>query len=214
MEKIRIPYPIIVEGKYDKIKLSSLVDGSIWTTDGFGIFNRKEKQALFRALAQKSRVILLTDSDGAGKLIRSKITGMIPRERLIQLYIPQIPGKERRKEAPSAEGTLGVEGMEIDLLRQILAPYAEGSESPGQGDGTDGNGGAQFDNPLSKADFFEDGLTGCENSRAKRNELASRLGLPADMTPGALLEAVRLLCSYEDYKSIVSELNMEKKAVD
>ena len=122
MEKIRIPYPIIVEGRYDKIKLSSLFDAQIITTDGFGVFNRGEKMAVIRALAKKSRLIVLTDSDGAGTLIRSHITSSLPRDRLIHLYIPKIEGKERRKDAPSAEGTLGVEGMEASLLRELLSP--------------------------------------------------------------------------------------------
>ncbi len=191
-EKLRIPYPIIVEGKYDKIKLSSIVEAQILTTDGFGLFSQKEKPALFRALAAKSRIIVLTDSDGAGKLIRSRITSMIPRDRLIQLYIPRIGGKERRKEAPSAEGTLGVEGMEVSLLRELLLPYAVA-----EGNIVDRT--AYFDNPLSKADFYLDGLTGKENSMARRDEFAISLGLPPGMTPNALLAAVKLILTYEEY---------------
>lgn len=201
-EKLRIPYPIIVEGKYDKIKLSSMIEGQILTTDGFGVFNKSEKAALFRMLAQKSRLIVLTDSDGAGKLIRSKIGSLIPKDRLIQLYIPRIKGKERRKETPSAEGTLGVEGMESSLLFQLLAPYAVSQAEEGTGEteaSVEQSRAAYFDNPLSKVDFYIDGLTGAENSTARRDQFASSLGLPPGMTPNALLAAVKLLLTYEEY---------------
>ncbi len=190
MKKLRVIYPIIVEGKYDKIRLSSLFEAHIVTTDGFGVFNKKEKLALIRALAASSKIILLTDSDGAGKLIRSHLTGAVPKDRLIQLYIPRVEGKERRKDAPSAEGTLGVEGMNNDILRELLLPYTDEGEPIGE-------------NPLSKTDFYIDGLTGGENSREKRNELARLVGLPPDMTPNALLEALRLVCPYEKYLALV-----------
>ena len=192
-ERLKIPYPVIVEGKYDKLRLESVMVGQILTTDGFGLFNKKEKTMLFRALAKSTPVIVLTDSDGAGKLIRSHISGMIPKERLIHLYTPRIEGKEKRKEAPSAEGTLGVEGMERELLRKLLLPYAN----------TDAVERRMEENPLSKTDFYVDGLTGGENSREKRNALAKKLGLPPDMTPNALLAALRLLCSYEAYCKLV-----------
>ena len=190
MEKIRIPYPIIVEGRYDKIKLSSLFDAQIITTDGFGVFNRGEKMAVIRALASRSRLIVLTDSDGAGTLIRSHITSSLPRDRLIHLYIPKIEGKERRKDAPSAEGTLGVEGMEASLLRELLSPYAEGA---------DGSAPDVRENGLSKVDFYLDGLSGGEGSAARRDALAEKFGLPDGMTANALLSALRLLCTYEEY---------------
>ncbi|MBQ8432888.1 MAG: DUF4093 domain-containing protein [Clostridia bacterium] len=188
-ERLKIPYPVIVEGRYDKLRLESVMEGQILTTDGFGVFNKKEKAMLFRALAKSTPIIVLTDSDGAGKLIRSHISGMIPRERLIHLYIPRIEGKEKRKDAPSAEGTLGVEGMERELLYRLLAPYAD----------TGAVDRRRRENPLSKTDLYTDGFTGGENSREKRNALAQRLGLPPDMTPNAFLAALRLLCSYEEY---------------
>lgn len=199
MEKLKIPYPIIVEGKYDKIKLSSVVEGQILTTDGFGIFNRAEKPALFRQLAAKSRLIVLTDSDGAGKLIRSRISSYIPPDRLIQLYIPRVEGKERRKAAPSAEGTLGVEGMQTDLLYRLLAPYAAENGEPDRQ--------AYFENPLSKTDFYLDGLTGGANSAARRDAFAASLGLPPGMTPNALLAAARLLLTYSEYLKKIGRQN-------
>ena len=196
MERLKIPYPVIVEGKYDKIKLDAVMEGQILTTDGFGLFNHAEKLALFRRLAEKSRVIVLTDSDGAGKLIRSKITSAIPKERLVQLYIPKVKGKEKRKTTGSAEGTLGVEGMETALLYELLAPYAVsalGEDSP------DAARAAYFENPLSKTDFFIDGLSGGADSAKKRDAFAEGLGLPSGMTANALLAATRLLLTYDEY---------------
>lgn len=201
MEKLKIPYTIIVEGKYDKIKLASILDAEIFTTGGFEIFKQKEKVALFRAIAKKRPLILLTDSDGAGKLIRSKLTSAIPKDRLIQLYVPRVEGKERRKDAPSAEGTLGVEGIDADVLRQIFAPYAE--NSPENGNSTGRRVDLAAENPLSKTDFFIDGLTGGEGSREKRAALCRKLGLPPDMTPNALLSALKLLLTYEEYLALV-----------
>lgn len=190
MKKLRVIYPVIVEGKYDKIRLSSVFEAHVVTTDGFGVFNKKEKMALIRALAQKSKIIVLTDSDGAGKLIRSHISGAIPKDKLIQLYIPRVEGKERRKDAPSAEGTLGVEGMKNDVLYNILLPYTEEGEPIAE-------------NRLTKTDLYVDGLTGGENSRERRDALAVSLGLPPGMTPNALLEALKLICPYEKYLELV-----------
>ena len=197
-KKLNIPYPVIVEGRYDKQRLQCVMNGQIITTDGFGVFNHKEKLTLIRALAQKSPVILLTDSDGAGKLIRSHITSAVPIDRLIQLYIPQIKGKEKRKSQPSAEGTLGVEGMEQQLLYDLLKPYENGEAIA-----------RAMENPLSKTDFYIDGLTGKENSTARRDALAASLGLPEGMTPNALLAALRLLCSYEEYLAMVGRSDTE-----
>ena len=200
MKKLRVIYPIIVEGKYDKIRLSSLFEAHIVTTDGFGIFNKKEKLALIRALANSSKLIVLTDSDGAGKLIRSHLSGALPKDRLIQLYIPRVEGKERRKDAPSAEGTMGVEGMENDILYKILLPYTEDGEPIGE-------------NPLSKTDLYIDGLTGGENSKEKRDSLAISLGLPPGMTPNALLEALKLICPYEKYLELVGRTKSDSNKI-
>ena len=196
-EKLYIPYPVIVEGKYDKIRLDSVMVGQIIPTDGFSLFNHDQKPKLMRRLAEKSRIIVLTDSDGAGKLIRSKITSFIPKDRLIQLYIPKIEGKERRKQKASAEGTLGVEGMQTQVLYDILAPYAV--EADGNVESAESARAAYFENPLSMTDFFVDGLSGGENSSAKRDAFALSLGLPTGLTAGALLAATKLLLTYEEY---------------
>ena len=186
--KLNIPYPIIVEGKYDRLRLLTVCDAHILTTEGFGVFKADEKLALFRELSKKTPVIVLTDSDGAGKVIRSHLTSAIPQDRLIQLYIPKIEGKEKRKATPSKEGTLGVEGMTKAILYDLLAPF----EYPDIAKRLE-------QNPLSKTDLYIDGLTGNENSAAKRDALAKKIGLPSGMTPNALLAALRILVSYEEY---------------
>lgn len=201
MEKLKIPYPVVVEGRYDKLRLECVMEGQILTTDGFGVFNRAEKQQLLRAMARRSPLILLTDSDGAGKLIRSYLTSCLPSDRLIQLYIPRVKGTERRKRQPSAEGTLGVEGMEQALLYRLLAPYAKGDALE-----------RTEQNPLSKADLYADGLTGCPNSAARRDALAEQLGLPPGMTPNAFLSALRFLLSYTEYRQAVARLQAPKQA--
>jgi ribonuclease M5 len=191
-EKLCIPYPVIVEGKYDRLRLLSVMDGQIIPTDGFGVFRSKDKQALLRALVKDRPIIVLTDSDGAGKLIRAHLHGIVPPERIISLYTPRIKGKEKRKDEPSAEGILGVEGMDRQLLYDLLAPYADESAHL-----------RAAENPLCKVDFYEDGLTGAPDSSARRDALAEKLGLPAGMTPNALLAALRYLCTYEEYLELV-----------
>lgn len=193
MEKLKIPYTIIVEGKYDKIKISSIADACIITTEGFGVFKSSEKLALIKKLSERSKIILLTDSDGAGKVIRSHITSAIPRDRLIQLYIPQVKGKERRKEHASREGYLGVEGIDAQRLYDLLSPFAiqSGEESVPREE-------------ITKADMFACGLTGGEESAEKRDELSLKLDLPSKMTPNALLSALNVLLTREEFFELVN----------
>lgn len=191
-EKLKITYPVIVEGKYDRLRILSVADANVLTTDGFGIFKKNEKLSLLRALAERSPIIVLTDSDGAGKLIRSHISSAVPKDRLIQLYIPQIEGKEKRKALPSAEGTLGVEGMRGDVIYRLLEPYADERAYA-----------LQLEHPLKKADLYADGLCGRDDSAAKRDELCGRLGLPKSMTANALLAALKIICTYEEYLELV-----------
>ncbi len=195
-QKLVIPYPVIVEGKYDRLRLECVIRAQILSTDGFGVFNRTEKDRLFRALAKKTPLIVLTDSDGAGKLIRSHLTSTLPADRLIHLYVPRIAGKEKRKEKPSAEGILGVEGMEQELLRRLFAPFAESTSSPLSARGS-----------ISKADLYADGLTGQEESRRRRDAFAEQLGLPPGMTPNALLAALNVLCTKEEYCEQIRRLD-------
>jgi ribonuclease M5 len=171
-------------------------NAQIITTDGFGIFKKHEKLALIRKLGSASPIILLTDSDGAGKLIRSHLTSALPKERIIQLYIPKIKGKEKRKDAPSAEGTLGVEGMEQKLLYDLLAPFENGETVS-----------RAAENPLSKADFYRDGLSGADNSAEKRDRLAAMLDLPSGMSANALLSAIKMIISYEEYERLIDRFD-------
>ena len=185
---VKIREAIVVEGRYDKNTLSQIVDAPIFETSGFGIFKNSERLSLIRQLAAKSKIIVLTDSDGAGKVIRSHVTSAIPKDRLIQLYTPQVKGKERRKSTSSAEGFLGVEGTEAELLRDLLKPFSEGSVSSDT-----------VRSEITKLDLFELGLTGGSDSTARRDDLAVSLGLPRGMTPNALLAALNVLMSREEF---------------
>ncbi len=193
MQKLKIDLPIIVEGKYDKIKIKSIADACVISTDGFGVFKNSERLAIIKRLAERSKIIVLTDSDGAGKVIRSHITSAIPKDKLIQLYIPQIKGKEKRKSEASAEGFLGVEGTEADVLREILKPFVSDryEDEPRE--------------ELTKADLYAAGLTGAPDSAEKRDELAISLGLPRGMTSNALLAALNVIISRTDFLNKTSK---------
>ena len=193
MEKLKISLPIIVEGRYDKSALSGFLDATIITTGGFSIFNNKEKQALLRRLSANG-VIILTDSDGGGKQIRSFLSGILPSDKIHNLYIPKIAGKESRKRKPSAAGTLGVEGMDKEIILHLLEPFTDGKTPTKEG------------KMITKVDFFTDKLTGCEGAGENRARLCRECGLPDDMTPNALLEAMNLLYGYEEYKNIINRL--------
>ncbi len=195
MDKLKIDLPIIVEGKYDKIKIKSVADACVIQTDGFGVFKNNERLALIRQLAKKSKIIVMTDSDGAGKVIRSHITSAIPKDRLIQLYTPQVKGKERRKDEPSAEGFLGVEGTEAETLRRLLEPFAVGVSNY-----------LTEREEITKADLFEVGLTGGSDSAERRDELAISFGLPKKMTPNALLAALNVIMTKEEFFESAKEL--------
>ena len=196
MERLKISLPIIVEGRYDKSTLSGFLDANIITTGGFSIFNNKEKQALIRRLGQNG-IIILTDSDGGGKQIRKFLMGILPEGSIHNLYIPKVEGKESRKRKASKAGTLGVEGMEKDVILRLLEPFAEGKNPQKSG------------KMITKVDFFTDKLTGCDGASENRAHLCKECNLPEDMTPNALLEAMNLLYGYEEYKSIVAKLKEE-----
>lgn len=192
---IKLKEAVIVEGKYDKIKLSYLVDGLIITTDGFGIFKDREKRELIKTLAKKRGIIILTDSDSAGFLIRSHIKGFVSEGKIKNVFIPDVFGKEKRKSAPSKEGKLGVEGMDRELLENALkkAGIVEEKTSPNA-------------KKVLKSDLFEDGISGGADSKAKRTRLLKELGLPERMSANALLETVNALYSFEEYKAAVSRI--------
>ena len=191
--KRRLKYPLIVDGKYDKATLSNLVEGEILLTDGFHIYKNKEMLSLLRQLAQNGPVAVLTDSDRAGFSIRGHLAGAIPPERLIQVYIPEIYGKERRKTAPSAEGKLGVEGMPPEILLKALRNAGAEFE--------DGSAPSSAKTPITKQDLFVLGLSGGPESTKKRAALLSALSLPAHMSANALLQALNVLFSHDEFFS-------------
>ena len=186
----KIKEVIVVEGRYDKNALKQVVEATVIETHGFGVFNDRERLALLRRLAAEKGLILLTDSDGAGFVIRNFLKGAIPKSQLKQAYIPDVRGKERRKSTPGKEGKLGVEGMSPAVLLEALERAGATFE--------DGAAGGPSDS-LTKADFYALGLSGGAGSAERRAVLLKRLGLPERMSANALLEAVNLLYSKEDF---------------
>ena len=189
----RVREVIVVEGRYDKNALKQAVDATVVETGGFGVFKDRERLALLRRLAARRGLILLTDSDGAGFVIRNFLKGAVPKGQLKQAYIPDVYGKERRKAAPGREGKLGVEGMSPAVLLRALeragATFEEG-------------GGPAERQGVTKGDFYELGLTGAPDSAARRLDLLRRLNLPERMSANALLEAVNLLYSREEFLAL------------
>lgn len=201
-EKLRMPVPVVVEGKYDKIKLSQVIDGHIITTDGFGIFNKKEKAALIRRLAEPCGIAVLTDSDRGGRQIRSYLASILPGDKIYDLHIPKIEGKERRKKSPSAAGTLGVEGMTESLLRDIFEGFIRRL-------GVSDNGVASDRREITKAMLFEWGLTGA-GSAAGRDALCRELGLPDGMNATAFMGACNVLITADEFETIAERVLSER----
>lgn len=192
---IKLKQAVIVEGKYDKIKLKSIIDAPIITTDGFGIFKNREKMALIKSLAQKRGIIIMTDSDSAGFMIRKKICGSVTSGQILNVYIPDIFGKERRKAHSSKEGKLGVEGVPKDVILQALERAGVTSTESVKSGGE-----------LTKADLFELGFSGRPNSAQKRLALLKSLNLPENMTANSLLEVLNIFFTKEEFFNL-SEMN-------
>ncbi len=190
--KPRIREVIVVEGRYDKNAVLQAVDAAVVEVGGFALFNDREKAAYLRRLAEGRGLILLTDSDGAGFVIRNHLKGVLPADRLKQAYIPDVCGKERRKRRPSKEGKLGVEGMPpqvlVETLRRAGATF-EGEDAVRRGAG------------ITKADMLGKGLIG-PDSAARRAEVQKRLGLPARLSANGLLEAMELLLTREEFDAL------------
>lgn len=197
MERLKISRPVIVEGKYDKITLSSVIDAHVIPTGGFSLFRAEEKKALLRRLAEAHGVIVLTDPDGGGKQIRAFLSGILPKEKVTHLYIPALSGKERRKEKPGKAGLLGVEGMSTSLLYELFAPFADGASPKEKA-------------ALTKTDLYLDGLSGQKGSETRRAALARAMGLPPDMTANALLEAINLLYTEEEYRTLLANIKQNE----
>lgn len=194
---VKIREVVIVEGRYDKNTLRQVVDAPILETKGFGIFKNKQMQMYLRDAAQARGVIVLTDSDGAGFVIRNFLKGILPKEQVKHGYIPDIYGKERRKAAPGKEGKLGVEGMEPEALLEALRRAGATFEEEA----------AASRNEITKLDFYEAGLTGGANSAAKRKALLKKLRLPEHLSANGLLEALNLFYTKETLLSLLEELS-------
>ncbi len=195
---IKIDEIVVVEGKYDKIRLSNIVDATILTTDGFKIFKDKAMQELIRRLARERGVLILTDSDGAGFVIRNFLSGFIPPEYVKHAYIPDVAGKERRKSGPSKEGKLGVEGVPDSVIIEALQRAGVMTDKADRE--------AKKRKSISRSDLYEDGLAGVKDSRQRRLKIKERLGLPEHLSTNGLLDVMNLMMSREEYKGLVKEL--------
>lgn len=197
---VKIKEAIVVEGRYDRNTLSQIVDAPIFETNGFGIFKNKEQMALLRTVAQKRGLIVLTDSDGAGFVIRNHLKSAIPGAYLKHAYIPDIAGKEKRKAAPGKEGKLGVEGMRPEVILEALRACGATFDDETQ------------DSPrtaITKQDFVELGLSGGTDSSVKRLCVQRAMNLPEHMSANALLQALNLLMTADELRNLVTTL--EKK---
>lgn len=192
---IKLKQAVIVEGKYDKIRLANLVDAVIIPVHGFSIYKDRETAELIRSLAKKTGIIILTDSDGAGFQIRNKIRSLAADGEVINVYIPEIAGKERRKRSPSKEGTLGVEGVSDEILTAAFQKAGVLAESV-----------SERINPITKADLLDWGLIGGENSAYRREELQRALGLPRKLSANMLLEILNVMYSKEEFEEFVTKL--------
>ena len=190
MERLHIREVLVVEGKHDAIRLSPLTDATVFATDGFRIFRDTERLAFLRQMAEKRGVILLTDSDGAGFVIRNFLIGALPGISVRHAFIPEVPGKEKRKRAPGKEGLLGVEGMDADTLRRVLADAAV-AEPP--------------ETWLTPARLYEDGLSGRPDSARKRAAILRAAGLPQKLSTARMLEWMNAVWSEAEYKEALEK---------
>ena len=197
---LKIREAIVVEGRYDKNTLAQIVDAPILETKGFGLFKDPKQLELLRSVAKKRGLIVLTDSDGAGFVIRNHIKSAIPAKYLKHAYIPDVAGKEKRKAAPGKEGKLGVEGMSPEVLLAALK---------NAGATIEGESTARENDQITKQDFVEFGLSGGLNASERRKRLQNRLHLPEHMSANALLQALNLLLNREELAEIAREWDNE-----
>lgn len=196
---IKLDKPVIVEGKYDKITLENVIDALIIPTDGFGIFKNKEKCDMIRMLAERNGIIVLTDSDSAGNMIRAHIKKIVCNADITNVYIPRIEGKEKRKAKSGKEGILGVEGMNTEILEEAFKRSGVTVKK------TD-NGTAK----ISKTDMFIFGLSGNYNSSQKRKALLKRLELPDNLSSGAMLDILNTLFTREEFSEVITKWQAEE----
>lgn len=192
-EKLHLEQAVIVEGKYDKIKLSNIIDAFIIETNGFAIFKDKEKLAFIKKLALERGIIIITDSDHAGFMIRNRISKGVPKEQIINVYIPDVYGKEKRKIEPSKEGKIGVEGMTKKVLLDAFSRAGVSTTS------------IIGDNPVTTTDFYDLGLTGAPNSKEKRKELCKKLELPEFLSTNALISCINSMMSKEELYNLFNK---------
>ena len=192
---IKLKYPVAVEGKYDKIKLSSFVSSPVFTTEGFGIFRDENKSRFFSKICNSSKLIILTDSDKGGDLIRKRLKSISSNAKIVNLYIPQIKGKEKRKKSPSKQGYLGVEGMDEKLLTDLFIRAGLVDE------------GIEREPFMDRAKLYSLGLMGKDDSAEKRKKLAKKLGLYEELSTTSFLESLNLLCSEEEFFSAYNSLD-------
>ncbi len=194
---LKLSQAVIVEGKYDAIRLANVVDALILTTEGFGIFKDKEKQALLRRLAKTRGIIVLTDSDSAGFLIRSFLRSAVPEGSVTHVYIPDVFGKEKRKRAPGAEGKLGVEGIAQDVLLEAFRKAGVTAQET-----------AAPHESITTLDLYEHGLSGKANSREKRKRLLKKLALPERLSTGNLVKVLNCFVTKDEFLELVKELEV------
>lgn len=194
---LKIKEAVIVEGKYDKIKLSGLIDAPIIETNGFRVFSDREKQSLIRQIAETRGILVLTDSDGAGFVIRNFLKGAVPKGCIKHCYIPQIEGKEKRKPQKSKEGLLGVEGVTDEVI--IEAVKKSGAQIIGEQ--------SEPQPQITKADLYILGLTGTQNSANLRKALLKKLNMPSYLSTNAMLSALNCLYSLEELKEILKQVD-------
>lgn len=193
---VKIKQAIVVEGKYDQNTLLQLVDTTIFQTRGFGVMHDKALLELLRKAAKTTGLIIFTDSDGAGFVIRNFLKGALPKEGVFHAYIPDIPGKEKRKRAPGKEGLLGVEGMTKEILLSALENA--GADLGGEAEKRPGD-------TITKFDLYTVGLSGRPDSAAKRAAFLEKLRFPAHMSANALLDALNLLYTREEFLSLFED---------
>lgn len=193
-DKIKLSEAVIVEGKYDKIKLSNILDAFIIETNGFAVFKDKTKLSFIKKLAKERGIIILTDSDHAGFMIRNYISSGVPKEQIKNVYIPDIFGKEKRKNAPSKEGKLGVEGMTKEVIIEALSKAGVTSSK------------SVCSNPVTTVDFYDLGLTGGAGSKAKRKALCKALDLPEFLSTSSLISCINNFMTKEEFYSFCQNL--------
>lgn len=202
-KRLRLRQAVIVEGKYDKIKLESILDALIIPTDGFRIFKNADMRALIRSLAATCGIIVLTDSDRAGFLIRGHLSGITQPGQVTHVYIPDVAGKERRKSHASKEGKLGVEGIDVATLREAFARA-----------GILEDGEVQKNCCITKMRLYEDGLSGGADSKRRRQALLKRLGLPEHLAPNALPELLSRMLTEQQYLETLQALDLDEEQAE